>query len=221
MGNAGDSNCDKADLYPQCGIFGQCLALGGFRIRELREDVSSRQAGFRHFGHLYPRRRCRFETTEFLAENCCGTCVRRPRNPLNINRVAKYQYFVKVFFARLSFCEVPNDRILVETGLLWAIRDAFPVTPLHTLVVPKRHVPEVFDLSRPETNAYNELLSRAKQGIKEADSAVTGFNIGINNGEVAGQTVPHCHIHLIPRRLGDVPNPVGGIRNVIPGKGPY
>jgi hypothetical protein len=129
MGNAGDSNCDKADLYPQCGIFGQCLALGGFRIRELREDVSSRQAGFRHFGHLYPRRRCRFETTEFLAENCCGTCVRRPRNPLNINRVAKYQYFVKVFFARLSFCEVPNDRILVETGLLWAIRDAFPVTP--------------------------------------------------------------------------------------------
>jgi len=119
------------------------------------------------------------------------------------------------------FCDVPKERILVENELALAIRDAFPVTPLHTLVVPKRHVPEVFDLSRPETNAYNELLSRAKQGIKEADSAVTGFNIGINNGEVAGQTVPHCHIHLIPRRLGDVPNPVGGIRNVIPGKGPY
>jgi ATP adenylyltransferase len=117
-------------------------------------------------------------------------------------------------------CNLLRERILYENELAVAIRDTFPVTLLHTLVIPKRHVTEIFDLSRPEINDYNELLSRAKKEIKEADTKVTGFNIGINNGEVAGQTVPHCHIHLIPRRLGDVPNAVGGIRNVIPGKGP-
>ena len=85
----------------------------------------------------------------------------------------------------------------------------------------ERHVSEVFDLSRPETNAYNELLRTAKRDIEQRDPEVAGFNIGINNGEVAGQTVQHCHLHLVPRRVGDVENPVGGIRNVIPGKGSY
>jgi ATP adenylyltransferase len=119
------------------------------------------------------------------------------------------------------FCNLDGERILYKNELAVAIRDAFPVTPLHTLVIPKRHVPEMFDLSRPETNACNELLVKAKQGLNAADPEVRGFNVGINNGEAAGQTVQHCHIHLIPRRGGDVPNPVGGIRNVIPGKGPY
>lgn len=120
-----------------------------------------------------------------------------------------------------SFCKLPKELILCENELTVAIRDAFPVTPLHTLIIPKRHVSEVFDLSRPESNAYNQLLGIAKLDIKKADTEVAGFNVGINNGEVAGQTVQHCHIHLIPRRVGDVENPVGGIRNVIPGKGPY
>jgi ATP adenylyltransferase len=117
------------------------------------------------------------------------------------------------------FCHCPKERVFYENELAFAIRDAFPVTYLHTLVIPKRHVPEVFELSRPETNAYNELLKRAKQEIQQTDAEVAGFNIGVNNGELAGQTVQHCHIHLIPRRTGDVENPVGGIRNVIPGKG--
>lgn len=117
------------------------------------------------------------------------------------------------------FCVIRKERVLLENELALAIRDSFPVTPLHTLVIPKRHVPEVFDLSRPETNACNELLGKAKQVLLAADPEVKGFNIGINNGEAAGQTVEHCHIHLIPRRLGDVANPVGGIRNIIPGKG--
>jgi diadenosine tetraphosphate (Ap4A) HIT family hydrolase len=95
------------------------------------------------------------------------------------------------------------------------------VTALHTLVIPKRHASEIFDLSRPETNAYNEILNRAKREIEQTDRTVAGFNIGINNGEAAGQTIHHCHIHLIPRRSGDVENPVGGIRNIIHGKGPY
>ena len=119
------------------------------------------------------------------------------------------------------FCNFPKEQVLCENELAFAIRDAFPVTPLHTLVIPKRHVSEVFDLSRPETNAYNELLRSAKRDIEQKDPEVAGFNVGINNGEVAGQTVQHCHLHLVPRRVGDVENPVGGIRNVIPGKGSY
>jgi diadenosine tetraphosphate (Ap4A) HIT family hydrolase/5-methylcytosine-specific restriction endonuclease McrA len=119
------------------------------------------------------------------------------------------------------FCNLIEKRVVCENELAFAIRDKFPVTPLHTLVIPKRHVSEIFDLSRPETNACNELLGMAKQGINVADADVRGFNVGINNGEAAGQTVQHCHIHLIPRRQGDIPNPVGGIRNVIPGKGQH
>jgi len=119
------------------------------------------------------------------------------------------------------FCNLAKERILHENELAVAIRDAFPVTPLHTLVIPKRHVSEIFDLSRPETNACNELLGEAKQQLTASDPEVKGFNVGSNSGETAGQTVQHCHIHLIPRRFGDVPNPAGGIRSVIPGHGPY
>ena len=118
------------------------------------------------------------------------------------------------------FCQIPKDRIVYENELAFAIRDTFPVTALHTLVIPKRHVSDVFDLSRPETNSYTVLLKNIKEDIQKAEPAVTGFNIGINNGEAAGQTVQHCHIHLIPRRNGDIENPIGGVRNVI-SKGPY
>jgi HIT domain len=81
---------------------------------------------------------------------------------------------------RCLFCNFPKDRVLCENELTFAIRDAFPVTPLHTLVIPKRHVSEVFELSRPETNAYNELLRRAKRDIEQMDTEVVGFNVGIN-----------------------------------------
>jgi diadenosine tetraphosphate (Ap4A) HIT family hydrolase/5-methylcytosine-specific restriction endonuclease McrA len=116
------------------------------------------------------------------------------------------------------FCNLPKERILYENELAVAIRDAFPVTPLHTLVIPKRHVTEIFDLSRPETNAYNELMKKTKRNIEQTDASVSGFNVGVNNGRAAGQTVEHCHVHLIPRRVGDVENPVGGIRKAISAK---
>ena len=119
------------------------------------------------------------------------------------------------------FCNLDRKRVLYENEMAVAIRDAFPVTHLHTLVIPKRHVSGIFDLSRPETNAYNELLSRVARDIRQVDPRVAGFNIGSNNGEAAGQTLGHCHVHLIPRRLGDVENPIGGIRNIIPGKESY
>lgn len=104
---------------------------------------------------------------------------------------------------------------------MFAIRDGFPVTPLHTLVIPKRHVRDYFGLTKEEILAADEMLHKLRQTIQEEDGSVSGFNIGINAGEVAGQTIFHCHIHLIPRREGDVENPRGGVRHLIPGKGFY
>ena len=95
------------------------------------------------------------------------------------------------------------------------------MTKLHTLIIPKRHVSSYFELGQAEINAINQLIIAAKAEIEKADDTVTGFNIGINNGESAGQTIFHCHIHLIPRRDGDIEDPRGGIRHVIPGKGFY
>jgi diadenosine tetraphosphate (Ap4A) HIT family hydrolase len=119
------------------------------------------------------------------------------------------------------FCNIERKRVLVENELAYSIRDAYPVTNLHTLIIPKRHKSSYFDLGRPEINACNELLGQMKDQIVSMDSTIKGFNMGINDGMVAGQTINHVHIHMIPRRLGDVTNPRGGIRNVIPGKGNY
>jgi len=119
------------------------------------------------------------------------------------------------------FCEIPKNRIILTNDYAYAIRDGFPVTELHTLIIPKRHVPDYFGLNQNEREACNQLLHELRAQIQEADSSVDGFNIGMNVGSVAGQTVSHCHIHLIPRRRGDVENPRGGVRHLIPGKGNY
>jgi diadenosine tetraphosphate (Ap4A) HIT family hydrolase len=119
------------------------------------------------------------------------------------------------------FCDLDKSRIIIENNLAYAIYDGFPVTKLHSLIIPKRHVSEYFALTQPEINACNELLMKLKDSIQLSDNLVKGFNIGINNGEVAGQTIFHCHIHLIPRRENDVENPKGGVRHLIPGKGFY
>ena len=119
------------------------------------------------------------------------------------------------------FCEIPHERVIAENELAYAIRDGFPVTDLHTLVIPKRHIASYFDLGRPEVNACNALLSELREEIKKHDATVTGFNVGINDGESSGQTIFHCHIHLIPRRFGDIENPRGGVRGVIPDRRSY
>jgi len=108
-----------------------------------------------------------------------------------------------------------------ENELALAFRDLYPVTPMHTLVVPKRHVSDYFDLYQPERNAIQSLLSDQRQKIVAGDAAVSSFNVGINCGPEAGQTVFHCHVHLIPRRQGDIDNPRGGVRGVIPDKRIY
>lgn len=119
------------------------------------------------------------------------------------------------------FCELPDDRVVDKNALALAFRDAYPVTEGHTLIIPKRHEAEYFDLTEEEALACKQLLERQKHAVMAEDVTVTGFNIGMNCGIDAGQTVFHCHIHLIPRRRGDVENPIGGIRHLIPGKGNY
>ena len=119
------------------------------------------------------------------------------------------------------FCEMPSERVIAENELAYAILDAFPVTEAHNLIIPKRHVSDFFSLYQPERNAMQQLLEEQRQNILNADSTVTGFNIGNNVGEDAGQTVMHCHTHLIPRRRGDVEEPRGGVRGVIAEKQNY
>ena len=119
------------------------------------------------------------------------------------------------------FCSIDTSRVIARNKLAYAIKDGFPVTQEHTLIIPHRHAETFFDLTKDEISACLNLLREQRNHIIENDSSVTGFNIGINAGASAGQTVFHCHIHLIPRRTGDVEDPRGGIRHVIPNKGYY
>jgi diadenosine tetraphosphate (Ap4A) HIT family hydrolase len=114
-----------------------------------------------------------------------------------------------------------EGRVIKEFGSAVAIKDGYPVTKGHTLVIPKRHAPEYFDLSDAERRDVDSLLKYLKQKMFEKDHTITGYNIGVNNGESAGQTIFHVHFHIIPRRNGDTENPRGGVRGVIPGKRAY
>jgi diadenosine tetraphosphate (Ap4A) HIT family hydrolase len=116
---------------------------------------------------------------------------------------------------------MPEERMVLRDEIGYVVHDTSPATPLHCLVLPRRHVASYFDLTDAEMAALHRLLAAARSDILRRDPAVEGFNVGINVGEVAGQTIFHCHVHLIPRRLGDVPNPRGGVRAVIPGKAHY
>lgn len=119
------------------------------------------------------------------------------------------------------FCELPAKRIVSENEVALAIRDNYPVTPLHTLIIPRRHVADYFDLHSPERNGMQALLEEQREAIQREDNTVSGFNVGANCGEAAGQSVFHVHMHLIPRRPGDVKNPRGGVRGVIPDRQGY
>jgi diadenosine tetraphosphate (Ap4A) HIT family hydrolase len=119
------------------------------------------------------------------------------------------------------FCQIDTSRVVDENELCCAIRDKYPVSPHHTLIIPKRHISDFFELFQPELNAVNQLLHKMKDEITRIDNQVTGFNVGVNVGQDAGQTVLHAHVHLIPRRHGDVGNPRGGVRGVISSKQDY
>ena len=118
------------------------------------------------------------------------------------------------------FCSLPESRIVQSNDIGWVIRDAYPVSPGHTLVIPKRHVGSFFDLTDDERVALLALLTTAKAQI-DVENRPDGYNVGVNDGPAAGQTVLHLYIHLIPRYLGDGADPRGGVRWVIPRKADY
>jgi diadenosine tetraphosphate (Ap4A) HIT family hydrolase len=118
------------------------------------------------------------------------------------------------------FCTLPAERIVDQNDLAMAIRDGFPVSPGHTLLIPKRHVGSFFELGEDEVRSLMELLKTAKANL-DKEFSPDSYNIGSNDGPQAGQTVPHVHIHLIPRYAGDVKDPRGGVRWLIPEKANY
>ena len=119
------------------------------------------------------------------------------------------------------FCVIRKEELQFENRLAYSSIDSYPVSEFHSLIVPKRHVETYFELSSEEIQACNELILKTKEKILKQDSSVKGFNIGTNAGKIAGQSIMHCHIHLIPRREGDVEDPQGGVRSVIPKKQHY
>jgi diadenosine tetraphosphate (Ap4A) HIT family hydrolase len=118
------------------------------------------------------------------------------------------------------FCTLAAERIVLANELAVVIRDNFPVSPGHTLIIPKRHVGSFFDVTGDEREAMLALLDAAKLGL-DAAFHPDGYNVGINDGEAAGQTVPHLHLHLIPRYAGDSEDPRGGVRWIFPQKAKY
>ena len=121
---------------------------------------------------------------------------------------------------RCPFCSLPPERIVQTSERIYAVRDAFPVSLGHTLLIPRRHVASLFGLTVVEWVELGQSLARARSALLD-EFHPDGFNIGINDGSAAGQTVSHLHVHLIPRYRGDQPEPRGGVRWIFPERAQY
>ena len=119
------------------------------------------------------------------------------------------------------FCNSKASGVVHENDLAYASYDSYPVSDQHCLIIPKRHIVDYFELSNEELISCNDLIKIVKNEILNKDQTVKAFNIGTNAGKESGQSIMHCHIHVIPRREGDVENPQGGVRSVIPKKQHY
>ena len=120
------------------------------------------------------------------------------------------------------FCNKTNCKVISSTQHFFVIRDtAYPVTKHHTLIISNRHIDDFFNLTKDEMSDLYEVLKEQKKELKKLDKEISAFNVGVNIGKDAGQSIMHCHIHLIPRRKGDVEDPRGGVRGVIPEKQKY
>jgi diadenosine tetraphosphate (Ap4A) HIT family hydrolase len=227
--------CDEAiNAYLQkrgTAVFDHRRAALGYLSGSLRYEVLKR-AGFRcelcgisaderaiEVDHIIPRKHGGEDDLTNL-QALCFKC--------NANKGARddadFREVREKINARQSdciFCNLSADRVIASNALAFAIRDNYPVTQLHTLVIPKRHAKTFFDLFEPERRAINQLLDGLRIDVMKKDVSVSGFNIGMNSGDTAGQTIGHAHVHLIPRRQGDVQDPRGGVRSVIPGKAIY
>ena len=156
-------------------------------------------------------------------ENLQVLCSKCNRSKGNKDKTDFRSYGKEKTIENCLFCRVQSqkEKIILRNELCFLIEDAFPVAQGHALVIPKRHVADYFLLSIAEQQAANELLQIRRKQLLARDKTIDGFNMGVNSGEAAGQTIFHCHIHLIPRRRGDVENPKGGVRGVIPKKQRY
>ena len=176
----------------------------------VRRDLKSE--GFRtHFVHKLPTYQCNvilpFRSI-YANENC---------------EIYEYQHYNQIVREEKDcpFCNLASKvELITETATSVAFLDSFPVNPGHTLIIPKRHIASYFDLSIHEQRALWLVINRCKMLIQKRFNP-DGFNVGINVGETAGQSIFHVHIHLIPRYNGDVESPRGGVRGVIPGKQGY
>jgi len=121
------------------------------------------------------------------------------------------------------FCKLKNIKgeVLYEDENCVVLEDGNPVSKYHTLIIPKRHFADFFNATKEEFDSILSLLHKRRKELLKKDKTITGFNIGVNIGEDAGQTVMHLHVHLIPRRKNDTPKPKGGVRGVIPNKMSY
>jgi len=120
------------------------------------------------------------------------------------------------------FCDYLNKKegVIFDNELVFAVYDKFPVNKGHMLIMPKRHVESYFELTPEEKKAMDALITEAKTFI-DSNFKPDAYNLGINEGVFAGQSILHCHLHIIPRYIGDVSNPRGGVRGVIPAKQNY
>ena len=162
--------------------------------------------------HILPRSKggkAEYENLQVL----CSKCNRTKRNTEDTD----YRHIVEAEYQEgCVFCKKAKGNVILENEYTFAILDSFPVSKGHTLIIPKRHFGDYFDISKAEQDALNDLIRVRRKQLPEEDKTILGFNVGVNSGAVAGQTIWHCHIHLIPRRKGDTPNPRGGVRGVIP-----
>jgi len=168
--------------------------------------------------HIIPRSK-KGKTEESNLQVLCSKCNRSKGNKDDTDfRQTEFVDEVE----DCHFCGgLENDRIVSTNESVYAILDKYPVTPLHHLIIPFRHTNDFFTMTERERSDSNALIRQLKNSIKEQDDSVVSFNVGMNCGEEAGQTVMHSHIHLIPRRKGDTPKPRGGVRGVIPNKMDY
>lgn len=155
-----------------------------------------------------------------IYENLQVLCSKCNRSKRNLDDEDLRNLIEKDHKQDCPFCIIDKEELIIENDYALAKLDKYPVTDGHTLIIPKRHFSEYFDMTKIEQSAIHDLLIIRKKQLMW-DTQIKGFNIGINSGQVAGQTIFHCHVHFIPRRKGDLDDPRGGVRGVIPSKMKY